>query len=80
MIRGMKTGIIHSEIYHEDGGDDNDDLDAIVEVAALLGVILLKLGLPPVPPPKAKNLFIAIDIVLQHDRFPSPCSLDCRSC
>ena len=76
MIRGMKTGIIYSKIYHEDGGDDNDDLDAIVEVAALLGVILLKLGLSPVPPPETKHLRskegIDEKIVPQHcHRFSS---------
>ena len=32
------------------------DLDAVVEITALLGVILLQLGLTPVPAPQTKNL------------------------
>ena len=45
-------------LYH-DGGDDDDDLDAIVEIAALLGVVLLQLGLTPVPSPETKHLQMA---------------------
>ena len=48
-------------LYHDDdgGGDDDDDLDAIVEIAALLGVVLLQLGLTPVPSPETKHLQMA---------------------
>ena len=45
--------------YDDDEDDDDyydDDLDAIVEITALLGVILLKLRLTSITPPQAKNL------------------------
>ena len=37
-------------------GNHDDDLDAIVEITALLGVILLQLSLTTVPAPQTKNL------------------------